>query len=111
LTIKLNNNAIATSGNYRNVYTVDGVHYFHTIDPISGYPKRDRLLSASVVTEDCMMADAYATAFMAMGLEESMSFVKDHTAINVCFIYNTEKGEMDYFCTEGMKEFVTEIAH
>ena len=67
MTMQINNNALATSGNYRNVYTVDGVHYFHTIDPVTGFPKGDRLLSASVVAKDCMTADAYATALMVMG--------------------------------------------
>jgi len=78
LIIKSDDKAIATSGNYRNVYLSDGVYYSHTIDPTTGFPKRDRLLSASVVAEDCMMADAYATAFMVMGLEKSMAFAKAH---------------------------------
>ena len=57
---------IATSGNYRNFYIKDGKKYAHTIDPRTGYPAEQSILSATVVAPDCMTADAYATAFMAM---------------------------------------------
>lgn len=58
--------AIATSGNYRNFYIKDGKKYAHTIDPRTGYPAEQSVLSATIVANDCMTADAYATAFMAM---------------------------------------------
>lgn len=109
LIINLDNKAIATSGNYRNVYIVDGIHYFHTIDPITGFPKKDRLLSASVIADDCMTADAYATAFMVMGLEKAMAFAKAHPELGVCFIYNSEEGILEHYTSEGMKEYVEKI--
>jgi len=108
---KINNKALATSGNYRNVYLVDDVHYFHTIDPLTGFPKRNRLLSASVFAETCMMADAYATAFMVMGLEGAMQFANAHQELEVCFIFNTEEGEMDFFVSEGQKNMVTKLGN
>ncbi|MFK7806357.1 MAG: FAD:protein FMN transferase [Saprospiraceae bacterium] len=107
--MQVDNSALATSGNYRNVYTVDGVHYFHTIDPVTGFPKRDRLLSASVVAKDCMTADAYATALMVMGLEKAMDFVKGEEEILVCLIYSDEKGGMERFCSEGLGELVSSV--
>ncbi|MFT4664433.1 MAG: thiamine biosynthesis lipoprotein [Polaribacter sp.] len=109
LIIKLDNKAVATSGNYRNVYLADGVYYSHTIDPITGFSKRDRLLSASVLTKDCMLADAYATSFMVMGLEKSMAFAKAHPELGLCLIYNTADGKLDYFVTENMKDFVIKV--
>lgn len=109
LIAKLDNKAIATSGNYRNVYLSEGVYYSHTIDPLTGFPKRDRLLSASVFAKDCMMADAYATAFMVMGLEQSMAFAKGHPELGICLIYNQEDGKLDYFITENMKDFLVEV--
>ena len=62
---------VATSGNYRNYYVKDGKKYAHTIDPRTGYPSEQSILSATIVAEDCITADAYATAFMAMGLEKA----------------------------------------
>ena len=59
---------MATSGNYRNFYYKDGKKYAHTIDPRTGYPVQHNILSATVIAEDCMTADALATAFMVMGL-------------------------------------------
>ncbi|MDR1675976.1 MAG: FAD:protein FMN transferase, partial [Tannerella sp.] len=60
---------LATSGNYRNFYEKDGKRYAHTLNPHTGYPSEQSILSATVVASDCMTADAYATACMAMGLE------------------------------------------
>lgn len=67
--VPVNNKALATSGNYRKFYEVDGQRYSHTIDPKTGRPVRHGLLSASVLADDCASADAYATAFMVLGVE------------------------------------------
>ncbi len=68
----LTHGGMATSGNYRNFYVSDGKKYAHTIDPQSGYPVQHRLLSATIVADDCMTADAFATACMVLGLERSL---------------------------------------
>jgi thiamine biosynthesis lipoprotein len=68
----LNNKSLATSGNYRKFYEKDGIKYSHTINPKTGYPARNTLLSASVLATDCMTADAFATAFMVLGVEKSI---------------------------------------
>lgn len=65
--IELSGMAVATSGNYRQFYESNGRKIAHTIDPRSGYPAVNPLLSATVITHDCMTADAYATAFMVIG--------------------------------------------
>lgn len=83
---------IATSGNYRNYYYKDGKKYAHTIDPRTGYPVQHSILSATVIARDCMSADAYATAFMVMGLEEAERFADSHPDLDACFIYADEKG-------------------
>ena len=66
-TIALQGEALATSGDYRNFFEVDGVRYAHTIDPSTGKPVTHQLASASVVADDCMTADALATALMVLG--------------------------------------------
>lgn len=97
---------IATSGNYRNYYYKDGQKYAHTIDPRSGYPVQHNILSATVIAKDCMSADAYATAFMVMGLEEAERFADAHPDIDACFIYSDDKGGFRSYFTKGMKKYM-----
>ena len=100
--VLLQNRAIATSGNYRNFYEVDGVKYSHTISPVTGYPERNTLLSASVFAKDCMTADAYATAFMVMGIQKAMNKAANIPEIEAYFIYSGQDGEMKVNYTEGL---------
>jgi FAD:protein FMN transferase len=102
--IELNNRGLATSGNYRKYYEENGVKYSHTIDPRTGYPAMHNLLSATVIAKDCMTADAYATAFMVMGLEKSKEFINDNIEpdLEALFIYSDEKGELKTYFTEGL---------
>lgn len=69
--LSIDNKSVATSGNYRKFYKKDGKNHGHIIDPKSGYPvmHQERVISATVMTDDCMSADGYATALMVMGLE------------------------------------------
>ena len=98
---------MATSGNYRNFYYKDGKKYAHTIDPRTGYPVQHNILSATVIAEDCMTADALATAFMVMGLEEAETFCKANPKIDAYFIYSGDNGEFKTYYTEGMKKYIT----
>ena len=77
---------MATSGNYRKFYYKDGKRYAHTIDPRLGCPVQHNILSATVIATACPTADAYATAFMVMGLEKSLEFCKEHPELNAYFI-------------------------
>jgi thiamine biosynthesis lipoprotein len=76
--IELSDKALATSGNYRQFYIDEktGKKYAHTIDPVSGMPVDHSLLSVSIIADDCMTADAWATACMVLGLEESLALMK-----------------------------------
>ena len=97
---------MATSGNYRNYYYKDGKKYAHTIDPRTGYPVQHSILSATVIAKDCMSADAYATAFMVMGLEEAERVADEHPDIDACFIYADEEGKLQTFLTKGMEKYM-----
>jgi thiamine biosynthesis lipoprotein len=101
-TVPLRNQALATSGNYRNFYELDGVKYSHTINPKTGYPERNTLLSASVFAPDCMTADAYATAFMTLGTERAFELASSLPTIEAYFIYSRQDGIMDVRYTEGL---------
>ena len=77
---------VATSGNYRNFYYKDGKKYAHTIDPHTGYPIQQDILSSTVIARDCMTADAYATAFMVLGKEKAMEVLAKDTTLMAYFI-------------------------
>lgn len=104
--LELRDKSMATSGNYRNYYEVEGVKYSHTINPKTGLPERSRLLSTTVLAKDCMMADAYATAFMVMGLEKAFAFVEKDPQLEALFIFSDEKGDLLQMMTEGVKEMI-----
>lgn len=107
--LELTNAGLATSGNYRNYYYKDGKKYAHTIDPRTGYPVQHSILSSTVVAKDCMTADALATSFMVMGLEEAEKFCKADPNIDAYFIYSGKDGKFETYFTEGMKKYIKEI--
>ncbi len=94
--IELENKAMATSGNYRKFkFTKNGKKIVHTINPKTGYAIESNLLSASVIAHlDCADVDAYATAFMAMGLEKTKKFLKNHPEINAILIFENKKNHL-----------------
>lgn len=108
--IKLKDKALATSGNYRKFYVEDGKKRAHIIDPHTGYPAKHSLLSATVLSGDCTTADAYATAFMVMGLEKAKQFLSEHKELQLegFFIYD-DKGVWKTYTSETLKEWIEEI--
>lgn len=101
--VGLQNRALATSGNYRNFYIEGGKKYAHTIDPKTGYPVQHSLLSTTVLADSCMTADAYATAFMVLGLEKSIEIANRVPEIEVYFIYGDEDGNYQTYISDGFK--------
>ena len=97
---------VVTSGNYRNYYVKDGKKYAHTIDPRTGYPSEQSILSATIVAEDCITADAYATAFMAMGLEKAREAAKNIPGIEYYVIYSDENGKHQIEYSTGMLQYL-----
>lgn len=97
---------VATSGNYRNYYIKDGKKYAHTIDPRTGYPSEQSILSATIVADDCITADAYATAFMAMGLEKAREAAKNIPGIEYYVIYTDENGKHQIEYSTGMLQYL-----
>ena len=100
--------AVATSGNYRNYYMKDGVKYSHTIDPLTGYPSEQNILGATIIADDCMTADAYATAFMAMGLDKSVGVAHKIPGLHYYFIYVKPDGSVDSMFSDEFDQFLAE---
>ncbi len=104
--LSLCDKSLATSGNYRNFYISDGKKYAHTIDPHTGYPSQNDILSATVIADDCMTADAYATAFMALGSEESKKLATNLPGLDYYFIYESNDGSYEVTWSDGFQELV-----
>ncbi|MCF8231086.1 MAG: FAD:protein FMN transferase [Bacteroidales bacterium] len=104
--IALKDKAMATSGSYRKYYEKDGVKYSHTINPQTGFPVKHSMLSASVVADDAVTADAYATAFMVMGLEESKKFINKKPGLEGYFIYSDRDGKLKTYFTSRVRELL-----
>lgn len=104
--VPLNNLAMATSGDYRNYFEVDGVRYSHTLDPTTGYPIRHNVVSVTVLAESTTLADGYATAIDVMGAEAGLELAnRQNLAIFVIlrsgsdFTTRTSKAFDDYMST------------
>lgn len=97
--IELKDKSMASSGNYRKFRIAEnGEKYVHTINPKTGYATESNLLSATVIAKlDCADVDAYATAFMAMGLEKTKAFLQIKPELNVILIFANENGELEEY--------------
>ena len=103
--INLSNKSMATSGNYRKFrITNEGKKYVHTVNPKTGYAIESNLLSVSVIAnKDCADVDAYATAFMAMGLEKTKEFLEKNKQLKAILIYTNDSGNLEEFSTYSYK--------
>jgi thiamine biosynthesis lipoprotein len=108
--IELNKRALATSGNYRKfrVDSLTGKKFVHTINSKTGLAGKSDVLSASVIAEDCMTADAYATAFMAMGFEQAKALILNEK-ISALLIYVDSDNNIRSFMTKDLKNQISEI--
>jgi thiamine biosynthesis lipoprotein len=105
--LSITNCGLTTSGNYRKFYYLNGKKYAHEIDPRNGYPVVHNLLSATVVAPTCIQADAYATAFMVMGVDSSLKVCKSIPNMECYLIYTDQKGKNRVVYTEGFKKYLT----
>ena len=106
--LQLDRKSLSTSGNYRKFYVKDGVKYAHTINPSTGFPALSNLLSVTIIADDCMTADAYATACMVFGLEKSIDFLNKHRFLEAYLIFSDEKGEFNVYSTKGFERYLSE---
>jgi thiamine biosynthesis lipoprotein len=108
ITLNLKDEALASSGNYRK-YRIDSLtsqKYVHTIDPKTGFTKNSNVLAASVIAPSCAVADAYATAFMAMDLDMSIALLESNKMLEGYLIYLDPEGKVTEFMTPGFSEKV-----
>lgn len=104
--MELTDCGMATSGNYRRFYYKDGKRYAHTIDPRTGYPVQHSLLSSTVIAENCATADAYATAFMVLGIDSARQVLKARPELKAYFIYSKPDGGYGVWMSPALKATV-----
>lgn len=105
--ISVSDVGLSTSGNYREFYYKDGKKYAHTIDPKTGVPVQHNLLSATVIAPTCMQADAYATAFMVLGVEKSINLCESMAGMECYLIYQDKDGINKIAQTKGFQKYIT----
>ena len=101
--VPLGDMGLVTSGSYRKYVERGGKRYSHTIDPVTGCPVEHRLISATVMAETSVKADALASICMVMGLEKSLELINSLDGVEAFYIYADENGELTTFATEGFK--------
>lgn len=104
----LQNISVATSGSYRRYYERDGTRYSHTIDPKTGRPVSHSMLSATIIAEDCMTADALATACMVLGLEDAIKLCESLENTEGFFIVAVRNDEYTTHFTSGFEKYLKE---
>ena len=106
-TIQFTNQGLATSGNYRKVWTdSNGRKYVHSINPLTGRATQSDVLSATVVAPSTMLADGYATMFMVMGLAKSKAFFEKHPDLAVLLVYSDDKHQEATYKTKSFEKLI-----
>ena len=106
-TIQFTNQGLATSGNYRKVWTdSNGRKYVHSINPLTGRATQSDVLSATVVAPSTMFADGYATMFMVMGLAKSKAFLEKHPDLAVLLVYSDDKHQEATYKTKSFEKLI-----
>jgi thiamine biosynthesis lipoprotein len=106
--VELDQKSLATSGNYRKYYEEDGEKFTHSIDPKTGYPAKQQILSVTIVTEECIYADALATAVMVLGLEKGKEMISGLKGVDAYLIFAGNEGEYQVYATPGFEKMLAE---
>ena len=107
--LSLEEKSIATSGNYRKFRVKNGIKYSHTISAKTGYPVTHQILSATVIADNCMTADAFATAFMVMGHKNAIAYLQEQTTeIQGYIIYSDDKGNLLTYASPDIEDNIDE---
>ena len=109
--IRISDKALSTSGNYRKFYIEDGIKYSHEIDPRTGYTSRNTLLSATIIADECAMADGIATACMVFGKEGAINFIKKNPQFSAYFVFSDENGNFQTWISPELKDEISETGN
>jgi thiamine biosynthesis lipoprotein len=101
--VALRNQGFATSGDYRNFFEVNGVRYSHVIDPRTGYPVSNGVVSASIISGNCTMADGLATAIMVMGVKKGLELIDRLDGVEGLIVVKQNNGMLVDYHSKGFE--------
>jgi thiamine biosynthesis lipoprotein len=101
--VGLRDQAFATSGDYRNFFVVNGIRYSHVIDPRTGYPVTNGVVSVSIITDNCTLADGLATAVMVMGVDKGLNLINRLARVEGLIIVEKKNGTLVDHYSKGFK--------
>jgi thiamine biosynthesis lipoprotein len=105
-TIALRDMALATSGDYRNFFEIDGKRYSHVIDPITGYPVHNRVVSVSIIANTCTFADGLATAIMVLGVEKGLALINGLEHVEGLIVIREDEGTLRDYYSKGIEDLL-----
>lgn len=106
LPLQISNKSMVTNGNYQKMYEVNGQKYSHIISPFTGISHPTDILSVTVISDECITADAFATAFMVLGLDKSLSLTEQLKGVEACFIYDSDDdGVYEFKASPGFSKY------
>ena len=100
--VQLSDQACATSGDYRNFFEIDGRRYSHVIDPRTGYPVANGIVSVSIIAGDCTFADGLATAVMVVGIQEGMALIDSLKGVEGLIVTRENGGALKNYFSRNM---------
>lgn len=106
--ITISDKSVSTSGNYRKFYVENGIKYSHEIDPKTGYPAKNTLLSATIIADECALADGIATACMVMGKDKTIEFLGIHPELEAYLVYSDDSGNFKTWISEKLSKIISE---
>jgi thiamine biosynthesis lipoprotein len=101
--VSLSDQALATSGDYRNFFIQDGMRYSHIIDPQTGYPVANGVVSASILADNCTLADGLATAVVVMGAEKGLELLNRLEHVHGLIVTESPDGTLTDHVSRGMR--------
>ncbi len=103
--VELHDRALATSGDYRNFFEIDGTRYSHILNPKTGYPVSNNVVSVSIIADTCMFADGLATAVVVMGATKGLELINSLNGVECLMVIQEKDGDFIDLYSKGYSNY------